>query len=304
MGENLEQIRAVQRMQDYIIENSTNDLSLEALAQAAAYSPWHALRTFTELTGKTPFDYIRAVRLSKAAKRVRDTDDTILDIALDAGFTSHEGFSRAFARMFDLSPRQYREAAPPIQLFTPYRIYTHFDNFSKGDKYMSQQCNIIYTSIEQRPARKFILKRGNKAEEYFAYCEEVGCDIWGMLESIKGALYEPIGAWLPEILRTPGTSKYVMGVEMPMDYAGPVPDGFEIIALPAGSYMQFHGEPYEDQFFGDAVSVMSRAIERYNPATHGYHWADDAGPRFQYAPIGSRGYIEYRPVKAIAPANE
>jgi AraC family transcriptional regulator len=74
------------------------------LANAAQYSPWHASKIFKELTGKTPFEYIRALRLSKAAIRLRDHDEKIIDVALDFLFDSHEGFTRAFPRQFGLTP--------------------------------------------------------------------------------------------------------------------------------------------------------------------------------------------------------
>lgn len=55
-----EKISAVQRMQDYIEEHITDPISLQMLARAAGYSPWHSSRIFKELTGKTPFEYIRS----------------------------------------------------------------------------------------------------------------------------------------------------------------------------------------------------------------------------------------------------
>jgi AraC family transcriptional regulator len=84
MVESWDKINAVQRMQDYIKEHITEFISLRMLANAAQYSPWHASRIFKELTRKTPFEYIRALRLSEAAVRLRDNDDEkIIDVALD-----------------------------------------------------------------------------------------------------------------------------------------------------------------------------------------------------------------------------
>lgn len=77
----------------------------------------------------------------------------------------------------------------------------------------------------EKPERKLILKRGIKANHCFEYCEEVGCDVWGILTSFKEAMYEPAGMWLPENLIRPGTSSYVQGVEVPVNYSGRVPEG-------------------------------------------------------------------------------
>lgn len=99
----------------------------------------------------------------------------------------------------------------------------------------------IFTQVVERPKRKAIIKRGVKATEYFAYCDEVGCDVWGMLESIKDAMYEPAGFWLPNSLIKPGTSKYVQCVEVPEGYAGVIPQGFEVIDLEPCKVMVFPG---------------------------------------------------------------
>jgi len=103
--------------------------------------------------------------------------------------------------------------------------------------------------VIERPARKVLLKRGKKAAEYFVYCEEVGCDIWSVLSSVKEAMYETIGMWLPKHLIREGTSQHVQGVEVPLDYANVVPEGYELIELPSCSMMVFQGEPYDDTDF-------------------------------------------------------
>ncbi len=297
MSNNWEKIDAVQRMQEYIMEHYHEEITLQDLAKSAMYSPWHSLRAFSELTEKTPFEYLRAVRLSEAAKRLRDTGVRVLDIALESAFGSHEGFTRVFAREFAISPQQYRKSTPPLRLFSYYPVRHYYKSLEGGKKAMSD--TIVFTQIIERPKRKFILKRGIKAAEYFAYCEEVGCDVWGILESIKGASQEPIGLWLPENMRRPGTSEYCQGVEVPVDFSGSIPEGFDIIELPACKYMVFHGELFEDENFGEAISIVWDAIKRYDPKLLGWGWAPNDGPRFQLIPIGARGYIEGVPVREV-----
>lgn len=43
----------------------------------------------------------------------------------------------------------------------------------------------VFVQVLEKPERKVIIKRGKEAKEYFKYCEEVGCDVWGLLSSIK-----------------------------------------------------------------------------------------------------------------------
>lgn len=297
-----EHAEAVQRMQDYIEQHLGVQITLEQLAKAAGYSPWHATRLFKELVGIPTSEYIRARRLARATLQLRDTSDRVLDVALDTAFESHEGFTRAFSDRFGLTPEQYRKHPQPLALFQPRSARHYFLHKTKGATEMTEQtraASTVFVQVMERPARKLILLRGQRATDYWGYCEELGCDVWGVLTSLKGALAEPIGMWLPENLRTPGTSVYAQGVEMPVDYAGPVPEGMEMIDLPACKYMVFQGEPYPDEEMGQAISAIWRAMERYNPELYGWQWADEVAPRFQMAPIAERGYIEARPVREL-----
>ncbi len=293
-------VEAVQRMQDYIETHLDEPVTLVQLARAAGYSPYHCTRLFKELTGKTPFDYLRARRLTKAAMVLRDEDTRVVDVAFDFLFDSHEGFTKAFSRQFGIAPMHYAKNAPPIRLFLPYGVLPYYRTKHKEEEpTMAQQMNTVFVQVVERPKRKALVKRGVKAEGYFEYCEEVGCDVWGVLLSVKDALYEPVGMWLPPSMRKPNTSEYVQGVELPLDYSKPVPEGFELMELPPCKMMVFHGQPYDDEKFGDAIAAIWEAMEHYDPKLYGYVWADDDGPRIQLEPQGSRGYIEARPVREL-----
>jgi AraC-like DNA-binding protein len=117
--DNSEKVKAVNRMKDYIQEHITEQITLRMLADAAGYSPWHAARMFKELVGKTQFEYIRAIRLSRAALKLRDDDARITDVAFDFVFGSHEGFTRAFSREFGMTPKYYSKNQPLIKFFIP-----------------------------------------------------------------------------------------------------------------------------------------------------------------------------------------
>ena len=153
----------------------------------------------------------------------------------------------------------------------------------------------VFVQVVEKPARKAIIKRGKTATEYFKYCEEVGCDVWGLLCSIKSVSNEPVCLWLPKHLIPEGTSQYVQGVEVALDYDGQIPEGFDVIELPKCSYMMFQGEPFAEEDFEEAILQVWDAIKKYSPETVGYCW-DDSNPRIQLEPIGARGYIEMRAV--------
>lgn len=135
---------------------------------------------------------------------------------------------------------------------------------------MSKNANTVFVQVVDRPARKLILKRGIRAAHYFEYCEEVGCDVWEVLSGIRDALYEPIGMWLPASLITPGTSVYAQGVEVPEDYAGPVPEGYEIIELAPCKMMVFQGPPFDNAKFEEAIGRVWEAMQDYDPKLYGF----------------------------------
>ena len=200
-----------------------------------------------------------------------------------------------------MSPVDYRRNPKQIRLFMPDRARDRYLKLQKGEIGMAadEAAKTVFVQVVERPARKVILKRGVKATHYFEYCGEVGCDVWDALSHIREAMYEPIGMWLPNGMIKPGTSTYVQGVEVPADYSGEVPDGFELMDLPSCKVMVFQGEPYDDSRFQEAIGEVWEVMKRYNPEVYGFEWADEDAPRFQLAPMGYRGYIEARPVRQI-----
>ena len=96
-------------------------------------------------------------------------------------FKSVDGYQRAFYREFGCNPGQYAQNPIPIHLFTPYGI----KSIKGGKEKPMTNVKTIFIQMVDKPERRVIIKRGVKATEYFSYCEEVGCDVWGLLKSIR-----------------------------------------------------------------------------------------------------------------------
>jgi hypothetical protein len=159
--------------------------------------------------------------------------------------------------------------------------------------------NTVFIRVIDYPARKLILKRGIKAIHWGEYGLEMGFGVMDELKKITGAINEPGGIWLPKYLRKPGTSEFVMGVDMPVDYPGPVPGGFEMIDLMSCQMMVFQGPPFEEPDLTKAIMKLWKVLDNFNPEIYGYAWADEDGPRYQYEPLPHRGALEALPVRQL-----
>ena len=169
-----EQINAVQRMQEYIEEHLCEDISFADVAKVSLFSPWYARRLFLEYTDVTPSKYIRKLRLKQSALKLRDENVKILDVAMDYGFGSVDGYQRAFLKEFGCNPSEYSANPIPLNLFTPYGVKFKFLERKKT----TVSAKNVFLQVIDKPKRKVIIKRGKTATEYMKYCEEVGCDIW------------------------------------------------------------------------------------------------------------------------------
>lgn len=100
------------------------ELSLDAIAEAACFSPYHFHRVFTGMTGETVGACLRRLRLERAAQRLCYSDQPVTTVALEAGFESPEAFGRAFRATYAMTPTAWRRASrerkgPPSILKRP-----------------------------------------------------------------------------------------------------------------------------------------------------------------------------------------
>jgi AraC family transcriptional regulator len=86
-----------------------SDLTLVCLAKEARLSPFHFLRRFEDVTGTTPHQYLRRMRLRAAAVRLSSSETKIIDVAFESGFGDVSNFNRAFRAEFGVSPTTYRQ---------------------------------------------------------------------------------------------------------------------------------------------------------------------------------------------------
>ena len=95
---------------------------LSQAADACGYSKYHFERIFAAMVGCTVYQYVKRRRLTEAARRLAQTDEAVVDIALACGYDSQQAFTKAFRGLYGQTPRAYRTKGVfhPLQLpFVP-----------------------------------------------------------------------------------------------------------------------------------------------------------------------------------------
>ena len=113
----------MQRVLEYIDQHLDGDLDLETVSGAAAFSKFHFHRQFTATFGLSVHRYVQLARLKRASHRLAGADDdSITQIAMDAGYDAPDAFARAFRKRLGQSPSSFRKSPdwePWLSAFGP-----------------------------------------------------------------------------------------------------------------------------------------------------------------------------------------
>lgn len=270
-------VKAVVLAQEYIKAHHTDmEFSIENVCSAVGYSRRQLDRLFQKHMSITLYEYINAVLLSESAAKLVNSDDTVIDVALDYHYQSHEGYTRSFAKRFSITPSEYRKNKIAIPIFTQHPA-NHYYILKEGQT--MDVTSICTVTPVNRPKRKLIYLTSRSATDYLSYCEEVGCDWEGLLNSIPEKFDTAALIDLPDFLHENGISKIASGVEVPLDYEKPLPDGYKIAELPECIMLYFQSEPYENpDDFGKYIGQVFKAIEHYDFERYGYVLANNIAP--------------------------
>ncbi len=106
---NLRRVRQLKNVLALIREKYNTSLSLEDLAKACDMTPKYFCRFFSEMTGKTPIDYINYYRIECAAERLMYSQDSVTEVAFGCGFNDLSYFVKIFKRYKGTTPTKYRK---------------------------------------------------------------------------------------------------------------------------------------------------------------------------------------------------
>lgn len=214
------------------LQNRLDDpVDLDQLASVACFSPYHFHRIFRGVTGEPLMEHIRRLRLERAAQRLKSTNRAVTDIAFEAGYETHEAFTRAFRSMFGDSPSGFRESRGAAPNAAPAIVKA-----ANGDS--------IAVRVERTPAMRvaFVRHIGAFADVGSAWSTLIA---WAGMRGLFGPHTRALGIIHddPDIT-TPEKLRYDAAVTMAREIA---PEGsVGVQEIPAGEYaVAQHRGPYD-----------------------------------------------------------
>lgn len=153
---------------DYAKQNATdNGISVEDVANNAGFSIDYFNRIFLTHTGFTVTAYINYIRLKQATFLLRTTDKSILDIALEIGYDSHEGFTKAFKKKYGVTPSEYRTDNKSRMMYMG-------ETTDKTAALRFIHCNPDFKIVDSNEIIDYLLEKDAKRNGYFCttikYC--------------------------------------------------------------------------------------------------------------------------------------
>ena len=250
-------IDILQEMLRYIDDKIKEKLSVEKLAARAGFSPFHFCRIFQWETGYSIMEYVRLRRLAFAASELSSTKK-IIDIAVDYGYETHTGFTKAFKRHFGCTPEKCR-------------LYATFDVpklpvLEKTKQYVNG--GII---MEPKMIKKSAIKLAGFAVRSKANAEESNkaySKLWQEYYTLEGRRDKLIGEpfvkshadYGASILQDPeyGEVEHVVGVEVKEGHD--IPKDYHVCIIPEALYAVFSPPPAYNKDVSSSIYGTYRYI--------------------------------------------
>lgn len=255
---------AIQRVIAHVATHLDDALDLETLAGDACLSPFHFHRVFRGMVGETPMEFVRRLRLERAAWQLATSTVPVTAVAFDAGYEAHEAFTRAFRQHFGASPTEFR-ATPRVHHHLAAPCGVHFDPHGGVSSFVPRSTGgtTMHVDIDTQPARRLATVRHvgpyNQIGRAFGVLGQRLGPAMGALLAQGGAMialyHDAPEGIAPEELRSDAA------VVVPHDFV--MPPGVTEQRLPAGRYAStVHVGPYDQ--LGD---VWQRFMGEWLPAS-------------------------------------
>lgn len=269
-------MKAVEKILWYIEVELRSELDLARIAGHFGLSPFALARLFALSTGWPVMRYVRARRLSQAALALCRHESQVLDVALDAGYGSHEAFTRAFSDQFGITPRQCRERGHQgLQLVEPLRM---------------KELTFTALSEPRFESRAAFVIAGCGARFTFDKNEGI-VGLWQTFIPYAGQIPGQVDGFSYGLCCNPGEDgsfEYIAGVEV--SRVDELPTDFRHFKVPGGDYAVFRHCGHISTLHQTFFTIFNQWFPK-----SGYHLAQ--APEFEqysadFDPTEEKGYVD------------
>ena len=239
----------MQEILRYIDTHIKEKLSVERLAARAGFSPYHFCRVFQWDVGYPIMEYVSNRRLAFAAAELK-SERRIIDIAVEYGFETHSGFSKAFRRHFGCSPEIYRIHAsfdvPKLPILTKTKQYLCGGIVMEPKMVKKEAVKLAGFVIKTKT------KNGVNLKEIPHFWDDVYDD--GRMKKLHGESFVKshanYGACFPENPED-GEFEYVIGVEVKEGHD--IPKEYHVCTIPEALFAVFSSPPADRANFSPTI---------------------------------------------------
>jgi len=266
---------ATEKANWFIEAHFAEPITLESIAEACNVSPYHLARLFSVATGCSVMRYVRQRRLTEAAKALAAGAPDILAVALEAGYNSHEAFTRAFRDRFGLTPEALRSngSLENISLTEPQRMKLN-------------EVPLAELKAPRFETLKTKLFAGIGAQYTAETCAAIPSQ-WQKFVPHLGSIPLQVGHATYGVVCNSdeeGNIEYICGVEV-SNFTG-IPDDWRRLRVPEQRYVVF---PHE----GHVSAIRSTWLAIFNK------WFPESGYRFSGGPEFERYSEKFDPVAGV-----
>ena len=215
-------IEGFQESIDFIEQNLTEELDIEAIAGKAVLSPFYYQRIFGALCGMTVGEYIRARRMTLAAQELNGKDVKVIDIAVKYGYDSPDSFAKAFQKFHGITPSQAKEPGAPLRSFAPLHIKITMEGGTMMD----------YRIVEKAPFTIVGVKRPFNSDSSYQEIPKFW-DEW-LAQGEKRPIMGTFGVCLD--MKGKGFDYWIADLYFPWE---DIPEGCETRVIPGSAWAQF-----------------------------------------------------------------
>jgi len=231
-------LKDIQAFGDWIEENIEDPFDLDEAIKTINMSKFHFYRLFKAVIGLSILEYVKRRKMAHAARKLRTSPDSILNIAIQFGFASQEVFIRNFKKYYGDTPAKWRKRASlaeksilPVSAFDlealilDIKSYNGKADVSERIVHFEKRCfiGIIHPSDDSR-----VESIGPKIEHFLSRIDEI--------EGVQGdALYRI--CYEPDFSGETATFMEFIGV--PVDGSSPVPEGMSAYSMDASTFVEY-----------------------------------------------------------------